>query len=159
MYGRPNGKRAEAPRVPASIAMLAEQHEDRPMGGFAGEWLTPAKPEPAPPPPTPLQIPPPPWHGQEGDVTLVPDAAPDPGPPLDALSALKAAEAYEPPPLSLEPPIQYEPLHRFVPPAADWRAEQEERDRQTAREVQDRLEVTPERYPARPAAQKAPRWP
>jgi hypothetical protein len=160
VYGsRPKGKRTEAPHVPASIAMLAEQHADRPMGGLAGEWLTPAKPEPAPPPPEPLRIEPPPWAGQEGDAALVPIPEPDLGPPLDALSALKAADAYEPPPFSLEPPIQNEPLVRFVPPPPDWREEELQRERAQNAQTQQALEPSDSSYPLRRGAQNRIRWP
>ena len=68
------GQRAEAPRVPAVIAMLAAaKFGDLPLGGFAGEML-PARTEPAPAPPQPLVIPPPPWQGTEGDISLAPGA-------------------------------------------------------------------------------------
>jgi len=44
VYGRPKGKRAEAPRVPAGIAMLAAaKFGDLPLGGFAGEMLPAAR--------------------------------------------------------------------------------------------------------------------
>jgi hypothetical protein len=85
------------------------------------------------PPPQPHVIEPPPWADTEGDVSLAPIAAPDPGPPLDALSALKADEPYEPPPFSLDPPVVIEPLQRPVFPEPDWRAEEAERQAREGR--------------------------
>jgi len=119
--------------------------------------LPAARPEPAPPAPEPLVIEPPPWA--QGDVALAPLATPDPGPPLDALSALKVDEPFEPPPLDLEPPEVYAPLVPVAIPAPNWRAEQAERDRVRAAEAQEKLEPTRSIYPAKPAPQKATRWP
>ena len=136
--------------------LAAEKFGDLPLGGFAGEMLPAARTEPAPPPPQQLVIPPPPWQGTEGDISLAPDAAPDPGPPLDALSALKAEEPFEPPPLDLEPPLRYEPLVPVAIPPPTWR---EDEDRLRAAEAQEKLEASRDPYPARPASEKAPRWP
>jgi hypothetical protein len=131
--------------------MTAAERDDRPMGGFAGERFPLAKPEPRPPAPEPLRIEPPPWAGQEGDVVLAPDVAPDPGPPLDALSALKAEEPFEPPPLDLEPPVHYEPLTPVPIPPPTWR---EDEERRKAAEAQDLYEPMPSAYPARRGAEE-----
>jgi hypothetical protein len=110
MYGRP--KPTPPARVPPGAAVTAAEVADLPFGGHVGEWLSGGHAAAAPPPPQPLVIEPPPWAGQEGDASLGPGPAPDPGPPLDAFSALKADEPFEPPPLSLEPPVVLEPLQR-----------------------------------------------
>jgi hypothetical protein len=56
-------------------------------------------------------------------------------------------------------PLVLEPLLPVAIPPADWRAEQEERDRVAAREAQEKLEPTRDPYPARPAREKPARWP
>ena len=47
-----------------------EDFQDTPLGGFAGEALPPAPPQPKPKPQQGLVIEPPPWHGQDGKLDL-----------------------------------------------------------------------------------------
>ena len=141
------GQRAEAPRVPAGIAMLAAaKFGDLPLGGFAGEMLPAARTEPAPAPPQPLVIPPPPWQGTEGDISLAPDAAPDPGPPLDALSALKPRSRSSRRRSTWSRPCGTSRSSRSRSPPPTWR---EDEDRLRAAEAQEKLEASRDPYPAR----------
>jgi hypothetical protein len=137
--------------------MSAESFAEMPFGGWGGERLPVVRPEAAPLPPQPLVIEPPPWAGIEADPTV---AAPVPQLLPDALAVMKAADDDSdrwPDPTA---PVEVvAPLVRFVPPAADWREEEAERQRQRTAEAQDRLESSRDPYPARPAAQKGPRWP
>jgi len=68
----------------------------------------------------------------------------------------EAEEPFEPPPLDLEPPLRYEPLVPVAIPPPTWR---EDEDRLRAAEAQEKLEASRDPYPARPASEKAPRWP
>jgi hypothetical protein len=141
--------------------MTAETFEAMPFGGWGGERLPTARPEAAAVPPQPLVIEPPPWAGMEADPTLVlaPPATAG-GDHLDALAAMKLADASADAwPDLAGPPEQYEPLVGPLPPPPDWRAEEAERDRVRAAEAQEKLEPSRERYSVRRAAKKPPRWP
>src|SRR5689334_21334280 len=129
-----------APRLPAAVAMMAAEVEARPFG-VAGEWLSGGQAAPAPPPPQPFTPPPPDWNAElrerrEREASIV-DAAP--GPQVTAVERMLGDDGREPGPPP-GPALTYEPMLRFVPPAPDWRAEEEERQRQRAGEAQQHLE-------------------
>jgi len=151
------GHRKPAPVAPvsATTARLLDEFHDQPFGGWAGERL-PAEPlTPAPAPPQPVVIEPPPWAGREGDLASI---EPSPTPRVDALAELRADELDELP-APPGPPMVYEPLHRPVFPPPDWRAEEAERQRVRAAEIQDELEPARSPYPARRDAEKGGREP
>lgn len=80
MYQR--AKPAAPARVPAGLAVMADEIESLPFG-VVGERLPIVKAEPAPPPPQPLVIEPPPWAAEETA-------------PLVALPASASASAAQP---------------------------------------------------------------
>jgi hypothetical protein len=135
--------------------LAAAKFGDLPLGGFAGEMLPAARTEPAPPPPQQLVIPPPPWQGTEGHLARTGRRAGSRTTTRRTLGA-EAEEPFEPPPLDLEPPLRYEPLVPVAIPPPTWR---EDEDRLRAAEAQEKLEASRDPYPARPASEKAPRWP
>jgi hypothetical protein len=96
---------------------------NRPLGGWQGEMLNPAKVPSPPPAPQPLIIEPPPWHDQApvGDLATAPPTDYRPS----ALESMKAADAEQdederPAPA---PPITLPPLERPRIPEVDWRSE------------------------------------
>ena len=157
MYGRPKPKPLVP--VPPGAAVMAAEFADLPFGGHAGEWLSGGQAATAPPPPQPLVIEPPPWAAEETGP-LVPLASPATGEERpDALAMMRAEDAETSWPEPAGPPVVGEPLIRPMPPPPDWRAEEAERERHRAAEVQERLEPARDPYPARLAREKPARWP
>jgi hypothetical protein len=63
----------------ALVEMMANDREDEPLGGYAGELLRPPVPEPEPPPaPLPVRIPPVDWRAEEAERDAELLAAPSP---------------------------------------------------------------------------------
>lgn len=127
-----------------------------PFGGWGGERLPVGQAAPAPP--QPLVIERPPWAGEMGAGAFAERPAPVAA-RLDAVAVMRAQDGETSSP---EPPgsqVVLEPLIRPLPPPPDWRAEEAERERQRAAEVQQRLEPTRDPYLARPAWEKPARWP
>jgi hypothetical protein len=118
-----------------------DELDDQPLGGWRGEFTT-APPQPPRVPPTPLVIEPPDW---EAELAERPDTPADAAPVVPAYSTLVD---YDPPELP-GPPVVMQPLARFVPPEPDWRAEEVERERQRAAEIQNEIERPQQRYPAK----------
>jgi hypothetical protein len=137
--------------------VTAAEFADLPFGGHAREWLSGGQAAPAPPPPQPLVIEPPPWAAEDTGP-LVPLASPATERP-DALAVMRAEDGETSWPEPPGRPVVMEPLIRPLPPPPDWRAEEAERVRQRAAEVQERLEPARDPYPARPAREKPARWP
>lgn len=137
--------------------MTAAEFADLPFGGHAREWLSGGQAAPAPPPPQPLVIEPPPWAAEDTGP-LVPLASPATERP-DALAVMRAEDGETSWPEPPGRPVVMEPLIRPLPPPPDWRAEEAERVRQRAAEVQESLEPARDPYPARPAREKPARWP
>ena len=108
-----------------------EDFQDTPLGGFAGEALPPAPPQPKPKPQQGLVIEPPPWHGQDGKLDLGKPAANRPPDSRDALSEMKLANGEEFPEMALQnaPPLRPLAETRWTPPPPDWRREEAERVR------------------------------
>lgn len=132
-------------RPPAVFEVIAdgEDFANTPLGGWGGEQLP--RPEPAPPPPAAIVIPPPEWAGREGELHLgrVADLPPD---TPDALTAMKAADGYEPPEFAVPcPPL--EPLQRPEFPTPDWRQEETQRAEQAVTELEGKSLLP---YPAPP---------
>ena len=74
----------------------------------------------------------------------------EPDAPIGGWRGQWAVQREEPPRVPPQP---------FVIPPPDWRAEEAGRDRLRAAEAQTHLETERNRYPARPAVEKPPRWP
>jgi hypothetical protein len=55
------------PPSPALAELMARdaEAEDRPFGGYAGEWATPPSEPPPSPAPVPVGLPPPDWEQEE----------------------------------------------------------------------------------------------
>jgi len=142
--------------------VTAAEFAELPFGGHAGEWLSGAQPAPAPAPPQPLVIEPPPWAGGEAGPFVSLDSVSRPGDTAPtALEVMRAEDGDDadrwPDPTA---PVEViAPLVRFVPEPPDWRAEEAERERQRAAEMQDALEPARSPYPVPPGAEKTPRWP
>jgi hypothetical protein len=132
-------KPAPAPpaRLPAPVAVMADELRDRPyVGSSYSAMLVPRNDPPPPPPPPPFQPPPPNWPEEERLRRERGEQLPEPEPRPGALAELKAQVGEEPPPPpALQgPPVVLEPLRRPEIPAADWRQELREREESERRE-------------------------
>ena len=101
-----------AARVPAVAAMMADRFDDREWFGMGDGAIVEQAPAAPPAPAEAFLIEPPPWEGQ---IALGAPPEPEPLPRMNAVEALKAAEAWEPPDLDLAPPMVTPPL---IEPAA-----------------------------------------
>ena len=112
-----------APRVPAVAAMMADRFDDREWFGMGDGAMVEQAPAAPAAPAEAFLIEPPPWEGQ---IALAAPPEPEPLPPMNAVEALKADEAWEPPDLDLSPAMVTPPLQRPTFPAPDWRREETE---------------------------------
>jgi hypothetical protein len=136
--------------------MVAEFH-DRPFGS-RGEMLAPPPSAPPPPAPQAFVIPPPDWAAEERerDAANRSRVSDSEGPQMSAIEkmmadALERGEIDEPAPLG--PPVQVQPLQRFVPPEPDWNEVEREATARNRRERRQHAldvlneEETPARFP------------
>jgi hypothetical protein len=143
----------QAHRLDAFSELRRAEFAETPLGGFAGELITP-RADPPPVPPQPLYIQPADWaaeaRGREPDREHAPRLGP--------VDAMLAAEAPEPPAPVLDPPVVDQPLRRFEIPPVDWREVEAERDRERVEADRERRERQGfDTFPAGKAGRRAAR--
>jgi hypothetical protein len=122
----PKPKRRDTDHVPAAVAMMAKEREDRPFGS-TGEFLAPPPSAPPRPAREPFVIEP--WPEEERRKAMRRETEPPPKPLNGALAELKARHGDDFPELRLDPPETVAPLHPVSIPPPDWRDEDRERNR------------------------------